>query len=420
MNLTYVQANRMIPGPAGLAPSTVQYEGSDALKPGYLVCANSDYGTAAAVQADRWCRAEKPATGKLANFLGVIAGGRSAYPAEPGLRPINLPGSICQVWTDQNCVIDETLLTVKPGYVAGGVGQGLVFAKALQTVNRSSVPGLVLAKVFGVNRAHDAVATLSRGRTAVQMPTAAIWENFDLPTLRANPGLGSLLDVDFTNNVGAFSQASTALTRGDVLLETATEYMYTYPGAAGIGTMTLIGGTDNKVAAWRPPVPIIASGGAPWAIEARWNLNTVTDNALVGSFVGLMDGDYALTGDELVDNSGVLIDKNLIGFNVLAADGNALLFSYKDERQTAVAAAHAVPVASTYLTAGIYYNGTTIATYVNGVASANTVAAAVIAATGFPTAAVLVPVIAVKGGATATSGMVMDWIRVAQYAAVAG
>ena len=67
----------MSPGPAGVAVSNCYYEGSDALKAGYLVCANSDYyasgGSVADLQADRWHRAEKPATGKLHNFMGVIA-----------------------------------------------------------------------------------------------------------------------------------------------------------------------------------------------------------------------------------------------------------------------------------------------------------------------------------------------------------
>jgi len=156
MNIAPVQQRRMAPGPAGVAVSNCYYEGSDVLKPGYLLCANSDSGTAANLQADRWHRAEKPATGKLHNFMGVVAKGRSSFPPEPNGRDIYLPGSVCEVFTDQACTIDSTLLTVKAGsYAAGGTGDGMIIGRALQTVDRSTVNGLVLCKLYGINPLND-------------------------------------------------------------------------------------------------------------------------------------------------------------------------------------------------------------------------------------------------------------------------
>ena len=74
-------------------------------------------------------------------------------------------------------------------------------------------------------------------------------------------------------------------------------------------------------------------------------------------------------------------------------------------------------VADTYVTLGLYYNGTTIQGYINGTATGTAISAADIAAADFPAADVLVPTFALKNAAADDVTVTLDWIRVAQLAA---
>lgn len=402
----------------------VKYEGTDTLNAGDCLCYNRDYGTASAADADRVWRVEKPASGNLAWFAGVVTE-KSAGRTGPCTVEIYVPTARAQavpVRNDQNSTINSTLLTVVPGqYQAGGAGEGRVIAQAIQTVDRSSTTGTTLAVFRGLPDALGEVVTAS-SRTAVQLPTAAIWDNFDLNLLRTNPFAGSLLETDFRRPIGALSTGQTAVNSGDIFGDGATEMIRTAPGA-GIGTCILTAGTANKQIAWRPPCPIVVSGaagvaGAPWAFEVRVAFGTVTDGDYAGAFLGLLDGDYLMAGDELVDTTGAIIDKGAIGFNILAGDGNAVLRSYKNEGQAVQAtAAVKAPVAGTFTTLGMYYNGTTIACYVDGVVNATGLItnANIIEATPlFPQGEELNPFFGFKELAAESNTMTLDWIRVAQ------
>ena len=401
----------MSPGPAGVALSNCYYEGSDALKAGYLVCANSDSGTAAAVQADRWHRAEKPASGKLDNFMGVIAPkGISSFEAVPNGRDIYLPGSVCQVYTDQACTIDTTLLTVQPGsYLAGGVGQGKVIGKALQTVDRSTTNGLVLCKLFGINPLNDLGGSdiiAARSRTTVQLPTAAIWENFDLNTLRANPNLGSFLENDFTS--------SNDMPTGEMSF-TDTDATITAVSNTAIGELLLFSSVDNEAAEVQWLCPITLSGGNPWAFGVRIKCENITTD-VAAWMVGLANR-QALVGNMEVDNGALpTTGTDYLIWNTDSVATSALDLDYLLSGQSHVE--HDTPhtlVADTYVTLEMYYNGTTIAQYVNGVVVADPIIATDIADGDFPAAQVACPTIALKGLNAADYDLTLDWIMAAQY-----
>lgn len=61
----------------------VYYAGTDTLKNGYAMCYNRDIGTATAVDWERASEVEKPATGKLHQFAGLVVGLPSAGKAGP-------------------------------------------------------------------------------------------------------------------------------------------------------------------------------------------------------------------------------------------------------------------------------------------------------------------------------------------------
>lgn len=126
------------------------FTGDDELKAGYGLCFDSDYGTASEVEGERAYRVEQASQDNNLNFAGVVhpsCHGKTG-PCEVMLI-VPEDGIPLPVWTDQDCTILETLLTLQVGtykFVAGGLrGRGTV--KALQTVDRSGAgnEGVVLA-----------------------------------------------------------------------------------------------------------------------------------------------------------------------------------------------------------------------------------------------------------------------------------
>jgi len=252
------------------------------------------------------------------------------------------------------------------------------------------------------------LADSARSRASTAMPTAAIWDNFNLIEMRNNPLAGSLLEIDFTHGenepAAQFADTSSVI---DVR-----------PGTAGEGTLTLFATADNEAAEvqW-PACPITSSGGQPWAIEARFKVSLI-DNTKGGAFLGLMAGDTALAGD-LIADGGTLADVGSIGFQWKEGDGDILDAVYDKASQTQNEHDddwHTL-VADTYVTVGLYYNGTTIAMYLNGTAAGTAISADDIAAADFPAADILVPTLTLKNAAADDVTVTLDWIKCAQLAA---
>lgn len=263
----------------------------------------------------------------------------------------------------------------------------------------------VLPKYVGTEAAVDS----ARGRAATAMPTEAIWGNFNLVEMRRNPFAGSLLERDFTHSENEPSEQ---------FVDT-TGVVRCIPGAAGEGELTLYINADNEaVEVQFPSCPIKSSGGAPWALEARVKVSQIV-NLKAGWFIGLMAGEAALVGDLIVD-AGTLADVGSIGFQNKEGDGDILdaVYDKATETQNEHDDDWHTLVGGAYLTIGLYYDGTTIALYKNGVLSGDAISAADIAGGDFPAADVLIPTLCMKGaGATPAVTISLDWIRVAQQAA---
>lgn len=262
----------------------------------------------------------------------------------------------------------------------------------------------VLPKYVGTETEEDS----ARSRAATALPTAAIWGNFNLTEMRRNPFAGSLLEMDFTHGE---ELPGTRFADTDSVISVL-------PGAGGEGTLKLFATADNEAAEVQfPACPITSSGGAAWAFEARVKSTLITDSK-AGWFIGLMAGDTALTGD-LIADAGTLADVGAIGFQNKEADGDILDLIYDKASQTQNEHDddYVTLVADTYVTVGLYFNGTTIQGYVNGVAVGTAISAADIAAADFPSADVLVPTICMKNAHADDASITLDWIRVAQLAA---
>ena len=253
------------------------------------------------------------------------------------------------------------------------------------------------------------LANSARSRAATAMPTDAIWNNFNLTEMRTNPFAGSLLELDFTHGENAPAEQ----------FADAASIIDVRPGTAGEGTLMLFTTTDNQAAEvqW-PACPITSSGGVAWAFEARIKTSQIA-NTEAGFFLGLMAGDTALAGDLIADDA-TLADVGAIGFQSKEADGDIvdLVYDKAGQTQNEHDDDYHTLVADMYVTLGLYYNGTTIQGYLNGVATGTAISAADIAVADFPAADVLVPTLCMKEGTGAADVTVtLDWIRVAQLAA---
>ena len=339
-------------------------------------------------------------------FAGVVAG--SSYDGVVGPKWLDIyiaNDAIVPVRTDKSITaLDKLYLEAGESTVVNDSTSMPCVAVAEETVDRSTVAGIVLAKMSPV-RAVDIIETVTAAsRTTVQLPTAAIWNNFNLSELRANPFAGVLYEADFR-------RASDM--PGNIFTDTDSNVSL---NAEAVGAMQMLGSVDNEAVEIQIPGAITVSGGKPWAFEARLKCNTVTAND-IGFFLGLLTG-QELTGALIADNGAAMIDSNHVGFQSFHADTTGIDAVYTAVGETAII--HDADVKTmtinTYFTVGMYFDGTDIRVYVDGVDTADPILASDIAAGGddFPAATVLVPTLATKNGAAEDDVVIYDWVRFAQ------
>jgi hypothetical protein len=145
--------------------------------------------------------------------------------------------------------------------------------------------------------------------------------------------------------------------------------------------------------------------------EARFSLGAVVGNC----FVGLME--YVTPAGDHITDSGVLIDKDFIGFSTLEATPTILNFTYKEEGSTVqvpivnletLAADEVVQVGFAYRPS-VHPSSRWVSVYENNVMAATGITKANCQAATFPLAALLCPTIAVKNVTDITS-LRVEWI----------
>jgi hypothetical protein len=391
----------------------VYYEGSDTIKPGYILCWNADYGTAANYDEDRMYRVEKPSASNLHRVAGVISQSQTTKsgPCMVEICLLTDRQSLLPVYTDQDCTQDSTKLFVQAGsYYAKSRG-GRYLGLAAQTVDRSSTNGTVQA--FVQNGVPTETVVTASSRASTQLPTQAIWSNFPLAAMRANPFLGSLLETDFRGNFPPMNTFVDATYAASAAGKTPTEHLYF--GDEQVGTLELFTTTANQAVEVQFPVPITSSGTGIWAMEMRLKQTNITDDR-AGWFAGLYVPSK-LAGDRITD-AGALADGGAIGFQKKEGDGDILdaIYDKTGESQNEHDADWATLAADTYVNVGMYYNGTTITLYKNGSSSGDAIAASDISASDFPAATVMLPSLFIKAANAADFNLSVDWVRAAWIA----
>ena len=411
-----VAQTQMLPGPGPVAKHEFWYEGSDTLYPGYLVCLNADYGTTTAVDGTRTSRVEKPATGNLKDFAGVVAEGRPSYKG-PCRVPLVIPAQfaqMCNIFCDVDSSSAHQIVTLKAGsYIAGKIGEGPIIGRTTQLLDRDTTNGLIQCRLVGLNRAN----VMDSSTLAGAGPSPIIWQNCPWEEIGQDPTLGYRFFDDFlapitmadaTAQGGYYTKQDTGVTilaqedgdeRGGIL-EVANN-----DDDVDFGHFFLSDGVVHNTC-W------IADGGiwAPFWFEARLKIEVLTSE--IGIFIGL--GEIGLSDDAgLVINTAEVKDEDFIGFQTLCADTDALLPVYKATGQTKANGTSTAITADTYFKVGMWGDGTTITSYIDGV-SKQAITAAIITGATFPNDVAMTLALMTQTGEASESAVKMDWWRYAQ------
>lgn len=239
---------------------------------------------------------------------------------------------------------------------------------------------------------------------------ASIWDGAPLLAMRQDPSVGICLFEDFvqpvvddttglpTNMVAAGDHKTTAFSKA----------------AGGVLQMNC-GDTDNDefylqmgAGALHAPFFITDANGKPLWFEIYCK---ALQHADLGVFVGLAEEGCA-AADFLTDNSGVIADKDFIGFNILTASPAAWNVTWKKAGQAVQAIAAAGANADDWHRFGFHFDGLhTITFYVDRVANATV---ALSSAATFPSGQLMAPIFAVKTGEAVDKAIAIDYVWVAQ------
>ena len=161
-------------------------------------------------------------------------------------------------------------------------------------------------------------------------------------------------------------------------------------------------------------VAIDATGSGRIAFECRIKKASVADNACA-FFVGLAEEGLA-AAETLVDNTGEIADKDMVGFRVKHDNGEEIDFAWNKASGSIQEHANIhTMVADTYVKLGFLYdpsnhaNDKQIKLFVDGVEESVYVTQTQLEASTFPDDEELAILLATKVGAAAESKLQMDW-----------
>jgi len=403
---------QQVPGSEKQHLKRVYYEGSDALVTGYCLCFNHDSGTASAADFDRASLVEKPAAANLKHFAGVVSSKSNGVTGPKIIEIVEPTGVFAEVYTEENCVIDTTVLTLKPAsYAAGGLGEGPIIGRAAQTINRSSVNGTVLAQLVGLNR--DQMIDGPLPSATINIPSYSIWDTCPWGTPYASclfedyngrHGLGNAAD-------GSAVMTGTSTTECPDWIQTEvtsglTAKVEMAGGALRVSSEASVAANDGLCVMYRDTPWTPTAGKRIW-FEARVRMvNVSTAGAEDQFFVGLANTMTAALSAGVVDDT---VDK--IGW--FRHDGTTVLkMSFITAKTTVeeITADAATVADSTWINLGFVADLTTVSPYVNGV-----VGTAHATTTKLPTAATGLGICYAAVSEGTTIGLLdVDWIKIAQ------
>jgi len=242
----------------------------------------------------------------------------------------------------------------------------------------------------------------------------SIWELAPLLAMLMDPAVGFQFFEDFLR----LQVDDTTIVPGDCLV--ASDHPTT-----ALALQTLVGGVlqlscgntdlDESYVQWGQGAGILAApfnitdaSGKPLFFEARVKALELADESY---FIGLAEENCA-AADFMTNNTGVLADKDLIGFNTLTATPTAWNATWKKAGQVVQAIVGVAVNAADWHKFSFWFDGLhTITFYIDGVANATV---ALSSAATFPSAQQMAPIIAIKTGEAVLKRLQIDYIRVVQ------
>ena len=263
--------------------------------------------------------------------------------------------------------------------------------------------------------------TAQAGTAAGRGPSPLIWGTCPVLQYMLDPTDGCVYFNDFQGDyVLANNQTATDLGEGVMGFTGATGgSTISMPTDEPNGALMLATTTDNESVGISclsggnvAGQFLITTGKEAW-FEARIKVANITD-AKFGVFCGFAE-EALLAEDGVLGDGDALTDKDYVGFLRLAADGDKLdtVFNTESGGTTPITIkADAVTLeADTYIKIGLYYDGTTITFYDDGVALADTIASA---ATDFPDAEEMAFYFVLNSAHDDTADAHIDWVRIAR------
>ncbi len=234
----------------------VYYTGSDTLREGYCLCYDIDTTSvdAATLASDaRGFYVEKPTAANVKYFAGVVAASADGITGPAYIEIVDISDrNLCaNVWTEENCTIGTTVLSVKPAsYAAGSSTEGPAIGVALQTVDRSSTNGVVQAKLYNIGSYPSPIT----------VPTAAVTVTTDTQALPLVNGM--LLITSGSGVAGVATLAAGAPNQEITLCATSISG----GGSITVTPASLVGGTNVAFNATGDTVTLKSTGSA-WYIK---------------------------------------------------------------------------------------------------------------------------------------------------------
>jgi hypothetical protein len=283
-----------------------------------------------------------------------------------------------------------------------------------------------------VNRGSDtsslftALGTAAYGTTTGRGPSPDIWDDCPVDEFNNNAEAGMVFFDDFIDGVDIATNLATAA--ASALGTTGKWTGATDTTANSVATLAtdkkgavvLSNDTDNEssIIAYPKGAQVagkfsFVSGKKLW-MEARLQVSSIADT-ISQIFVGFAEEGLVVGGTLLTIDEGGLADKDYVGFVREYADGDAMNTDFNTESGGASPQSNSNAVtlaATTYTKIGIYFDGTTVTFYQDGVALSDTFA---ITDTDFPVGEELAFYAENMCGAAGTLNTVtLDWVRIAQ------
>lgn len=247
-----------------------------------------------------------------------------------------------------------------------------------------------------------------------------LWKKFPIEHVMADPNIGFWSRIDGRNigpsastSGGAVTEAngplSTFLSQGGAIANVDAS-------SVGSGIKASSDGDNEGVVLAQYLTPFkIAYQGKPFIFEARVKTDTIADSKH-GIFVGLVEA-ITPTATVPITAAGAIADQNIVGFHRLEGDGDQFDTVYKANGVTAVSVqTDAVTiVADTWVKLGMYFDGTTLYFYKDGVVLSTSKTIPSGAGTDFPNDVNLGLVFSMLNATASSPGAAyLDWMIAAQ------